>query len=114
MLCVAQGVGIVSDKSGSERSERNLYSIGIATTLGFGIAISLAVLVGGGVWLDIKLNSAPLWTIIGLALGLIAAGYQLWELVLISRNDKSAGPLGTRLENRQKDKEQNVPPNNDH
>lgn len=96
----------MSENSGSEKPDRNYQSIGLATTLGFGIAVSLAVLVGGGVWLDIRLNSAPLWTIIGLALGLIAAGYQLYELVLASRNDRNPGPIGTRLANRQKGKGQ--------
>lgn len=94
----------MSNDSGSEKSDRDYQTIGLAVTLGFGIAISLAVLVGGGVWLDIRLNSAPLWTMIGLALGLIAAGYQLYELVLASRKDRKTGPLVTRLTNRQKGK----------
>lgn len=94
----------MSKDSGSEKSERNFQSIGLATTLGFGIAVSLAVLVGGGVWLDIRFNVAPLWTIIGLALGLIAAGFQLYELVLVSQKDRKQGPIVTRLINRQKGK----------
>lgn len=94
----------MSNDSGSEIPERNYQTIGLAVTMGFGIAISLAVLVGGGVWLDIRLNSAPLWTIIGLALGLIAAGYQLYELVLASRKDRKPGPIATRLVDRQKGK----------
>lgn len=94
----------MSDDSGAEDPRRNYQSIGLAATMGFGIAISLAVLVGGGVWLDTRLNSAPLWTIIGLVFGLIAAGYQLYELVLASRKDRKPGPIGTRLVNRQKGK----------
>lgn len=104
MLRVAQGAGILSDKSDSDISDQNLHSIGIATTLGFGIAISLAVLVGGGVWLDIRFNTAPWLTIIGLALGLVAAGYQLYELVLVSQKDRKPGPIGAKLANRQKGK----------
>lgn len=96
----------MSQDSGSEKSGRNYQSIGLATTLGFGIAVSLAVLVGGGVWLDIRLNSAPLWTIIGLALGLIAAGYQLYELVLASQKDRKHGPIASKLANRRKGKGQ--------
>lgn len=94
----------MSNDSGSEKPERDYQTIGLAVTMGFGIALSLAVLVGGGVWLDIRLNSAPLWTIIGLALGLIAAGYQLYELVMASRKDRKPGPLGTRMLDRQKGK----------
>ena len=94
----------MSNDSGLEKPERNYQTIGLAVTMGFGIAISLAVLVGGGVWLDIRLNSAPLWTIIGLALGLVAAGYQLYELVLASSKDRKPGPIATRLVDRRKGK----------
>lgn len=95
---------MMSTDSGPDDSGRDYKSISMAATMGFGIAVSLAVLVGGGVWLDIKLNSAPLWTIIGLVLGLVAAVYQLWELVLASREDQKNGPIVTRLKNRQKGK----------
>lgn len=96
----------MSDEPGKENSGRNYESIGLASTLGFGIAVSLALLVGGGVWLDTRLNSAPWWTIIGLVLGLIAAGYQLYELTLVSRKDREPGPIGSRLAKRQKGKQQ--------
>ena len=99
----------MDNDSGSKKPGRNYQSIALATTLGFGIAVSLAVLVGGGVWLDIRLNSAPLWTIIGLVFGLIAAGYQLYELVLASRPDRKPGPIATRLTHRQKGKGQKTP-----
>lgn len=78
--------------------EKDLRSIGVAMTMGFGIAISLAVFVFGGVWLDEQFGSAPWWTMAGLAVGLISAGYQLWELVLASRPDRENGPLGRRLQ----------------
>ena len=94
------GAGKMSNDFGSEESDRNYQSIGLAATMGFGVAISLAVLIGGGVWLDTRLNSAPLWTIIGLVLGLVAATYQLYELVLASSKDKQNGPLVTRLSKR--------------
>lgn len=92
----------MSNDSSSEKSGRNYQSIGLATTLGFGIAVSLAVLVGGGVWLDTRLDSAPLWSLVGLVLGLISAGYQLYELVLASRKDKQDGPLARTLTGRRK------------
>lgn len=100
MLRVARGAGILSNDSSSDDSGRDYQSMGLAGTLGFGIAISLAALVGGGVWLDTRLDSAPLWSLVGLVLGLIAAGYQLYELVLASRKDKPNGPLGQKLANR--------------
>lgn len=90
----------VKNDSGTEESGRNYESIGLASTLGFGIAVSLALLVGGGVWLDSRFDSAPLWSLIGLVLGLISAGYQLYELVLASRKDTPNGPLVQKLTSR--------------
>ncbi|MCO5214644.1 MAG: AtpZ/AtpI family protein [Thermomicrobiales bacterium] len=90
----------MSEQFDPETSERDLHSIGVASTLGFGIALSLAILAGGGVWLDTRFDTAPLWSLIGLLLGMIAAGYQLYELVLVSRRDKPNGPLGRKISSR--------------
>lgn len=88
------------DKLPNRRQDRDLRRIAMATTLGFGTAMSLALLVAGGVWLDQRLDTAPVFTLVGLALGLIAAGYQLYELALIGRNDRDNGPIGQALERR--------------
>jgi hypothetical protein len=80
--------------------DRDMRRIGMATTLGFGVAVSLAVMVGGGVWLDQALDIAPVFTLVGLALGLISAGYQLYELALIGQADRENGPIGRALERR--------------
>lgn len=82
------------------QKDRDLRKIGTATTLGFGVAVSLALLVGGGVWLDGRLDTAPVFTLIGLALGLVSAGYQLYELALLNRQDRESGPVGRVLERR--------------
>lgn len=82
------------------QSNRDLRRIGAATTLGFGVAFSLALMVGGGVWLDSRFNTAPVFTLIGLALGLISAGYQLYELALLGQKDRDSGPMGRTLERR--------------
>lgn len=79
---------------------RDLRKIATASTLGFGVALSLAVMVGGGVWLDRRLDMAPVFTLIGLALGLVAAGYQLYELAQLNRKDRDNGPVGRALERR--------------
>lgn len=85
-----------------KKSDRDLQSIGVATTLGFGIAVSLAVFAGGGVWLDTKFDKAPLFSLIGLAIGLIAAGYQLYELALASQKNRENGPLGRKLQSKRR------------
>lgn len=88
------------DKLPNLQSDRDLQKIATATTLGFGVALSLAVMVGGGVWLDRRLDMAPVFTLVGLALGLFSAGYQLYELALLNRQDRDNGPVGRALERR--------------
>lgn len=97
---LSEGQGLLSKHTEPENSGQDYQSIGLVSTLGFGIALSLALLVGGGVWLDTKFDTAPLWTLVGLVLGLIAAGYQLYELVLASRKDRPNGPMGQRFTSR--------------
>lgn len=80
--------------------QRDLRKVATASTLGFGVAVSLALLVGGGVWLDQRLDLAPVFTLVGLALGLLSAGYQLYELTLVGQDDRDNGPLGRALERR--------------
>ncbi len=98
-VLLAEGNG-VSEHFDPDSSGRDFQSIGVASSLGFGIALSLALLVGGGVWLDTRFDTTPVWTLIGLVLGMVAAGYQLYELVLVSRKDKQNGPLGRKLTSR--------------
>ena len=55
-------------------------AIGQAAGIGFGIAAALILPIIGGLVLDNRLGRAPLFTLIGVAVGLVAAGYQLVEL----------------------------------
>ena len=98
-MCCPEGRGLSSNFD-PENSGRDLQSIGTAVTLGFGVAVSLAVLAGGGVWLDTRFDTAPLWSLVGLFLGLVSAGYQLYELVLASQKHTEDGPLVRRLKGR--------------
>lgn len=84
--------------------DRDVRAIAVATSLGFSLVVSLVVLIAGGVWLDQWLDTAPLFTFAGVVLGLIAAGYQLYELALLGRKDRENGPLGRALEHRAKTK----------
>lgn len=88
------------DKLPNLQKDRDLQKIATASTLGFGVALSLAVMVGGGVWLDRRLDMAPVFTLIGLVLGLVSAGYQLYELALLNRPDRANGPVGRALQRR--------------
>jgi hypothetical protein len=99
-VALRQESSLRDEKVPNRRSERDLRKIATASTLGFGVAVSLAVLVGGGVWLDRRLDMAPVFTLVGLALGLLSAGYQLYELALLGRDDQDNGPIGRVLERR--------------
>lgn len=71
-----------------------------AIGLGWSIGITLVVCILGGVFLDRWLGWTPWLTLIGVVVGLISAGYLLYELTLINRTDREAGPVARRLESR--------------
>jgi len=61
--------------------ERSRFrAVGHAAGIGFGIAAALVLPIVGGLLLDNWLGRAPLFTLIGVAVGLVAAGFQLVEL----------------------------------
>lgn len=80
--------------------DRNIRAIGTAATLGFSVVATLVLLIGGGAWLDGWRGTAPVFTLLGVVLGMVAAGYQLYELTLLSKPDRENGPLGRALERR--------------
>jgi ATP synthase protein I len=65
--------------------------------LGWYVAACIVLGILGGVWLDGKLNSRPLLTLIGLFLGLIVAFYGVYRMILPfikngNGNDKKGKP----------------------
>ena len=64
-----------------ERPAR-MGAIGQAAGIGFAIAAGLILPIVGGLLLDRWLGRAPLFTLLGVGLGLVLAG---WELVKLSR-----------------------------
>ena len=59
--------------------------------IGVGWFIGISILLGvlGGLWLDSKLNTKPLFVIFGLILGLIVAGYGVYQMLLPLTKDKN-------------------------
>lgn len=55
-------------------------AVGQATSIGFGIAAALILPIVGGLLIDRWAGKAPVFTLIGVAVGLVAAGYQLVHL----------------------------------
>ena len=58
--------------------------------LGVGWYIAIAIVLGvlGGLWLDGKFNTKPLFTIIGLIIGILAAVYGVYQIILPLLNNK--------------------------
>jgi F0F1-type ATP synthase assembly protein I len=75
-----------------------LNQVGIATGLGCSIVVSVILTIGGGVLLDRALDTAPILTLVGVALGLIAAGYQLYELAQVGQTGRKAPPITRGVE----------------
>jgi F0F1-type ATP synthase assembly protein I len=52
--------------------------------LGMGWYVAIAIILGvlGGLWLDTKLGTKPLFTVIGLIIGILAAIYGVYEMFL--------------------------------
>jgi len=95
----------------SDRQLENVKMVGLATGLGISVVVSLIVFIGLGMLIDQWLDRSPVFTLIGVGVGLIGAGYQLYELVLISDRKRRNGPIGRtiaqRIESRKRNKMRN-------
>jgi len=60
----------------------------MAMQVGFSTALSATLCIGGGVWLDRKYGTAPLFILIGAALGLVLSLYLVWQIVKPLQNIK--------------------------
>ncbi len=69
-------------------TQRDWQAIGAASGIGCSVAVSIVVFIGGGVFVDRWLGTDPFGVLIGVALGLISAGYSLYELAMLGRSDK--------------------------
>jgi ATP synthase protein I len=78
---------------GPTPEQKDLRAVGVATGLGCSIVAALILCIGGGVWLDSRFGTSPVLTLIGVALGLAAAGYQLWELAKVGSKTAQPGPI---------------------
>lgn len=70
-----------------------LGAAGVAAGLGCSIVATVVVFIVAGVAIDQKTDRAPLFTLAGVAIAVIAAGYQLAELANIGRPNKGPGPV---------------------
>lgn len=80
-----------------KRVSDGAQSAGVAAGLGFSVVISLIFFIGLGVFIDQRFDMAPIFTLIGVVLGMIAAGYQLYELTQIGRDGQGGGPVARTI-----------------
>lgn len=77
--------------------QQDLRVVGVATGLGCSIVAALMLCIGGGIFLDRQFGTTPVLTLVGVALGLAAAGYQLWELAKLGNTKSQAGPVTRQI-----------------
>ncbi len=70
------------------QSQRDWRAIGAASGIGCTVVVSLLLCIGGGVLIDRWLGTEPLGVLVGMGLGLVAAGYSLYELAVIGNPDR--------------------------
>ncbi|HEX5165104.1 MAG TPA: AtpZ/AtpI family protein [Thermomicrobiales bacterium] len=71
-----------------DTNQRDFQAVGAASGLGCTVVVSLLLCIGGGVLLDNWLGTSPVFVLIGVALGLAAAGYALYELAVLGQPDR--------------------------
>jgi F0F1-type ATP synthase assembly protein I len=73
--------------------KKQVRATGIAAGLGCSIVATVIVCIVGGVLLDREFGTEPWLTLTGVAIGIVAAGYQLYELATLDRADGKSGPV---------------------
>ena len=70
-----------------------LHEYGPFLTLGFQLAAAVAIFLLIGIWLDGRLSTSPLWTLVGLALGLTGGFIKFFRTVAeLERKHKHEDP----------------------
>ena len=80
----------MADNGQGDQRSSTLRSVALATGFGCSVVTVLGLLVGGGLLLDQQRDSAPLWTLIGIALGLVAIVTEFAFLIRSSRRESTA------------------------
>ena len=67
-------------EGGKPAEKRQTAKMGIAFDLGVRLGVSVAIGLGGGLLLDSWLHTSPIFTLIGMVLGIGAAMYTIWDV----------------------------------
>jgi ATP synthase protein I len=60
-------------------------ALAIASQLGFTIVAAVGLGVLGGLWLDNRLGTKPVFLLTGIVFGLLSAAYVIWDLMNFKR-----------------------------
>ncbi len=63
-----------------------LRALALATQLGFSIAASVGLGVLGGLWVDDRLGTRPIFLLLGMIFGLLSAAYIMRDLLAFKRD----------------------------
>lgn len=69
-----------SDRDTPSASGATPGNLGIAFDLGIRLGISVILGLGGGLLLDGWLRTSPIFTLVGMVLGIAAAMYTIWDV----------------------------------
>ena len=71
-----------ADRRGSDEraGRKRTANMGIAFDLGIRLGVSVILGLGGGLLLDSWLRTSPIFTLIGMSLGIGAAMYTIWDV----------------------------------
>lgn len=70
-----------------------LRILALTSGLGCSVAAALIGLIGGGVLLDRRFETSPIWTLVGLGAGLIVVAIEMLTIVRISRSRSASTPF---------------------
>jgi ATP synthase protein I len=71
-----------------KQTQRDWRIVGAATGIGCTIVVSLLLCIGAGILIDRWLGIQPVGVLAGVALGLAAAGYSLYELTVVGDSER--------------------------
>ena len=63
-----------------------LRILAMTSGLGCSVAVVLIGLIGGGIYLDGRFDTSPIWTLVGLVAGIIVIAVEMATIVRISRS----------------------------
>ena len=69
-----------SDRDAPSTGGATPVNLGIAFDLGLRLGISVILGLGGGLLLDGWLRTSPIFTLVGMVLGIAAAMYTIWDV----------------------------------